>query len=49
MGQKVFLAIFVKRPIKPLERQIQKQRQIKGEAETPMVSYIFEKVMTKGF
>ena len=32
-----------------IHRQMQRQRQIKGEAETPMVGYIFEKVMTKGF
>ena len=32
-----------------IQRQIQRQRLIKGEAETPMVWYILEKVMTKGF
>ena len=29
--------------------KIQRRRQIKGEAETPVVWCIFEKVMTKGF
>ena len=32
-----------------IQRYIQRQRQVKGEPETPMMSYIFEKVMTKGF
>ena len=32
-----------------IQRQTQRQRQINGEEETPMVWYIFEKVMTTGF
>ena len=32
-----------------IQRQIQRQRQIKGSPMTPMMWYIFEKEMTKGF
>ena len=32
-----------------IHRQIQRQRQIKGKPMTPMMWYIFENEMTKGF